>query len=73
MVCESLGLEPGECLFADGSANNVAAAAEVGLICHRYTRAADARGEDGGGSCCVSAALNAQAQQDRGGSNRGPL
>jgi len=35
-VCDALGVHPGQVLFADDSARNVVAAAEVGMVAHRF-------------------------------------
>ncbi|MBJ7451835.1 MAG: HAD-IA family hydrolase, partial [Blastococcus sp.] len=41
LVCEGLGLAPGQCLFVDDSAEHVAAAAAVGLTVHHHRSAAE--------------------------------
>jgi putative hydrolase of the HAD superfamily len=43
LVCEALGLAPGQCLFVDDSAGHVAAAGQVGLEAHHYRSAAGLR------------------------------
>ena len=44
LVCEALGLTPGQCLFVDDSAEHVAAAAQVGLAAHHFRSAAELAG-----------------------------